>query len=444
MEEIQSTEFNSPVTQVAVGEGLLAAASGSLDRSNCVTVLDSETLDIRAQLPTQFVASSVQFEPSKGGFPIALGGEAIAIWDVYGNLSAYCVPELFQPTWRAGPGESPIWSIVHLEWNQPEVLLACHRSGSINLYPVERLPSSVRPGEVQSSQQKAAESGVPSGSSPGLWARVAQSLFGTQASHDHEAAPPSTNSGPVSTPVAQPVGIPRPTQFYTCAKYLGSPSKVVAARNGTSALQLLDLTAKPDTPAWECAVSGISKICVQPVTHPHHVVGLDRQAGMIYIFDTRKADLGILQPDFSHSASDLFGEHVLVNDIAWGTNDQLVFALQRKPTAPLRDRFHPLGALSVTSLMDARSHEAAVKYQVGEASTKRWYTPLGNQFGTAVATAKSNHIVLGWSTFAEEEFEPTTLPLPPMAGSALRTARFTATKNWRLTYGPLDGFLQST
>eukprot|EP01053_Blabericola_migrator_P001444 Blabericola_migrator_1__1443@NODE_137_length_13158_cov_138_292491_g119_i0_p3_GENE_NODE_137_length_13158_cov_138_292491_g119_i0NODE_137_length_13158_cov_138_292491_g119_i0_p3_ORF_typecomplete_len443_score82_97_NODE_137_length_13158_cov_138_292491_g119_i048566184 len=426
-----SAQFDWPLLKLCKSQGgqYVATASGLVDKGNHVTVLDAETCQVTSQVPSLFPPSSIAF--GKGDV-LAVAGEAIALWDNDSRLLAYCVPELFVPS-HGEASANPVWSITHLEWSVSDTLLACHRSGPIGLYPVARLPSGRR--EALGQTHKGGQ---------GLLARVAKSLFGSNSKEDATLRIVASHQGPVCEVVAKGDG----GMFYTCAKYLGSSSQVAAARHGSASLQLVDLNGKTDVPKWDVALTGVSQLCVQPGPSPDYLIGLDKQCGMLYVYDKRKASGNILEPVAKSSASDLFGDMTLINDVSWTENNTLLFSLQSRPTGShtAAAAFQPIAEMSASNLLGSGGG-APIPINRAQIDWDSAYSRrVSNQLATSMLNLGANRLAVAWSSIysqpesldmRDEEPSSVLLPSPPDGGASFRSTRFMSTRPWQLTVGRL-------
>eukprot|EP01055_Gregarina_sp_Pseudo9_P001090 Gregarina_sp_Pseudo_9__1089@NODE_170_length_3870_cov_45_468807_g157_i0_p2_GENE_NODE_170_length_3870_cov_45_468807_g157_i0NODE_170_length_3870_cov_45_468807_g157_i0_p2_ORF_typecomplete_len461_score125_87_NODE_170_length_3870_cov_45_468807_g157_i018593241 len=451
MKLVDSVRFDAPLARLAVSGGAthVATASARVDGANAVSVI-SERGDIK-QVPSLFPPSAIALSPTHthstqsedDTFTLAVGGEAIALWDETEQLLAYCVPELFTSRDTAGqchtPNESPVWSVTHLDWSthNPGSLLVCHRTGPVCLYPIERLPAAQHSWRDARRKPETARS---------FFSQVAKTLASKVFSHSAgDAVSPSRpgvpggvrpKSGPLYEPVTQPLvrsSLPGaalvPTHFFSCARFV-QPKLAVASRNGSTSLQLLDFRTKPETVTWDVTLTGISQLRVEPSSN--YVLGLDRQCGAVHVFDYRKSERNCLNAIARHNVNHLFDDNTIINDISWNGHDpdHIYFALQQQRPPSHSYEWQSVATTSLDALLDVKPERP--KFVPLENSG--WIQPCA--LATGVEALGPNKIAVtrmigSWNL--EDPEDLVQIPPAPNASAPLRNMKFIANKQWHLS-----------
>eukprot|EP01054_Gregarina_sp_Poly1_P010227 Gregarina_sp_Poly_1__10226@NODE_70_length_16104_cov_129_894619_g60_i0_p4_GENE_NODE_70_length_16104_cov_129_894619_g60_i0NODE_70_length_16104_cov_129_894619_g60_i0_p4_ORF_typecomplete_len478_score45_73Lactonase/PF10282_9/1_3e02Lactonase/PF10282_9/0_31_NODE_70_length_16104_cov_129_894619_g60_i083609793 len=462
---IDDFSFDWPLGRLAIAEdgSRLAVASATLESGNIITVLRENGLD-PFQVPSLFPPSSVALSPGNAEI-LAVGGEAIALWDSSEHLRAYYVPEQFSgsPDIRlrasieapaAVANDSPVWSVPHLDWSRynPQSLLVCQRSGALCVYPIDRLPTA----------QRAREGGVLAVNAPsqGIFTQIARSIASKilPTSPDKTMSPESSwkvthsKNGPLYQIVASPfvpvqrtprvlTKAPQPaSNFFTSAHYFGNNNTVVAARNGNDQLSVFDTRSKQENPTWDPALTGISKICIEPGPSPNYVLGLNRQAGAICVYDHRNMTNGKLDRIHMHTVNSLFTEDIMINDLSWSdlNSQSILFALQHKIPISI-ESWSPTIASTASDLLLGKETKRPTmcEFQDVGANGKK----ESSMVATAVQSVGHNAIALtrmmGHVTTEGEGSDLVSIPPAPNCSSPIKHMRCIANKPWRLTIARL-------
>lgn len=211
---------------------------------------DTQTLNAQYALHTNFPPSAVRFAPravSTGPNLVLTTGEAIGVWD-QGLLTGFCVPEALKsvglPLAGRESAHQPVWGVTAAQWSdqRPAAIVAAHRSGSLGLYHVDRLPGA---------RQAARSTEVKAG---GFFDRFAK-LFSTPVATPARAATtPEAKTGCQifahlsTTPNRRlsPGPAAKSTNPFYCTDIDTLDSNlVIAAHNADSSLSLFDTREKP-------------------------------------------------------------------------------------------------------------------------------------------------------------------------------------------------------